>query len=146
MISTTLNLSRYNKYYVDIFMHTSLNTATHWQPAKSDWLINFPISTQYLAGDGTSDSINVSLCITFLSPKQLPEEFISEDVTDAWKKEGEDGTWRFTGRDTDSAEPGDAWKYTSRKDGVHVKNNAESGSSGLEENGNLLWSVEAAGI
>ena len=120
-----------------------------WQPAKSDWFINFLNCNNVaedLAADSTSDSIAVSLCVTFLSPKQVAKEFISKDATDAWEKAGEHGTWRFTERETDSAEPGDAWKYTSGKDGVHVKNDAEGGSSGLEENGNLLWSVEAAGI
>lgn len=134
--------------------YTSLNTAKilqqlRWQPAKSDCLFNLrncAIVVEDLASDGTNVSIAFSLCITYLSPNQLAEESISEDVTDAWEKEGEYGTWRFTERDTDSAEAGNKWKYTTTKDGVHVKNNAEGGSSGLEENGNLLWSVEAAGI
>lgn len=54
--------------------------------------------------------------------------------------------WRFMGRDIDFVELGDEWKYILRKDGVYVKNNVESGLFGLEENGNLLWSVEVVGI
>lgn len=135
-------------------MQSSLNAAKilqqlHWEPAKSDWLFNFrncDNAVEDLAADGTSGSIVVLLYITCLSLNQLAKESISKDVTDAWEKEGEHGRWKFTERNTNFAETGDMWKYTTWNDGVDVKNNAEGGSSGLEENGNLLWSVEVAGI
>lgn len=42
------------------------------------------------------------------------------------------------GINTNSAELGDELKFSTTKDGGHVKSKAESGSSGLEESGDLL--------